>query len=401
MAVLKNTKKGTLIREVLTMKRCIIIVLDAVGIGELPDAYLYGDQGSNTLMNVKKAVPSLNLKNMCSLGLGLIDGENVYEKTDKPIGAYGKMAERSKGKDTTTGHWEISGIHLDKPFPTYPNGFPDDVIKEFEKAIGREVLGNYPASGTVIIQDLGDEHIATGKPIVYTSADSVFQIATHEDIISVEELYSMCQKARDILQGDHSVARVIARPFTGTSGNYTRTERRKDFSLPPIAPTILDYVKEQGKTVACVGKIEDIFCNRGITKSVHTHTNPEGIEQTIKYINEDFEGLIFTNLVDTDMLYGHRNDVKGFANSLQYFDDNLPRIMDAMNDDDILFITGDHGCDPTTPSTDHSREYTFLLMYGKNVKPQNLGIRKTFSDIAKTIAEYLGVKGELDGENML
>ena len=234
MAVLKNTKKGTLIREVLTMKRCIIIVLDAVGIGELPDAYLYGDQGSNTLMNVKKAVPSLNLKNMCSLGLGLIEGENVYEKTDKPIGAYGKMAERSKGKDTTTGHWEISGIHLDKPFPTYPNGFPDDVIKEFEKAIGREVLGNYPASGTVIIQDLGDEHIATGKPIVYTSADSVFQIATHEDIISVEELYSMCQKARDILQGDHSVARVIARPFTGTSGNYTRTERRKDFSLPPI-----------------------------------------------------------------------------------------------------------------------------------------------------------------------
>ena len=375
------------------MKRCIIIVLDAVGIGELPDAYLYGDQGSNTLMNVKKAVPSLNLKNMCSLGLGLIDGENVYEKTDKPIGAYGKMAERSKGKDTTTGHWEISGIHLDKPFPTYP--------KEFEKAIGREVLGNYPASGTVIIQDLGDEHIATGKPIVYTSADSVFQIAAHEDIISVEELYSMCQKARDILQGDHSVARVIARPFTGTSGNYTRTERRKDFSLPPIAPTILDYVKEQGKTVTCVGKIEDIFCNRGITKSVHTHTNPEGIEQTIKYINENFEGLIFTNLVDTDMLYGHRNDVKGFANSLQYFDDNLPRIMDAMNDDDILFITGDHGCDPTTPSTDHSREYTFLLMYGKNVKPQNLGIRKTFSDIAKTIAEYLGIKGKLDGENML
>lgn len=383
------------------MKRGIIIVLDAVGIGELPDASEYGDEGSNTLMHIKELKPHLDLKNMCSLGLGLIDGYNIYEKTDKPIGAYGKMMEKSKGKDTTTGHWEISGISLKKPFPTYPNGFPHEIIKEFENKIGKGILGNYAASGTVIIQELGDEHIRTGKPIVYTSADSVFQIAAHEDIIPVEELYKMCKIAREILKNDHGVARVIARPFTGTSSNYKRTERRKDFSLPPTAPTLLDYMKSAGKEVACVGKIEDIFCNRGITKSVHTHTNAEGIEQTIKYIKEDFEGLIFTNLVDTDMLYGHRNDVEGFANSLQYFDDNLPRIMNAMKDDDILFITSDHGCDPTTPSTDHSREHSFLLMYGKTVIPQNLGTRKTFSDIGKTIAEYVGIKAKLEGENML
>lgn len=383
------------------MKRGIIIVLDAVGIGELPDASEYGDTGSNTLMHVKEQIPSLNLKNMCSLGLGLIDGYNIYEKTNSPIGAYGKMKERSKGKDTTTGHWEISGIHLNKPFPTYPDGFPCDVINSFESSIGRKILGNRAASGTVIIQELGDEHMATGRPIVYTSADSVFQIAAHEDIISTEELYKMCEIARNLLQGEHGVARVIARPFTGTSGNYTRTEGRKDFSLPPIAPTLLDCAKEQGKTVACVGKIEDIFCNRGITKSVHTHTNAQGIEQTIKYINEDFEGIIFTNLVDTDMLYGHRNDVKGFADSLQYFDDNLPRIMSAMKAEDILFITSDHGCDPTTPSTDHSREHSLLLMYGNSVKPRNLGTRETFSDIAKTIAQYINIDNNLDGTNML
>lgn len=383
------------------MKRGIIIVLDAVGIGELPDAAEYGDKGSNTLMHVKEKTDWLDLKNMCSLGLGLIDGNNLYEKTDNPKGAYGKMVERSKGKDTTTGHWEISGIHLDKPFPTYSEGFPKEVMDKFEKAIGTGTLGNYAASGTVIIQDLGDEHIKTGKPIVYTSADSVFQIAAHEDIIPVSQLYKICETAREILQGENGVARVIARPFTGEKGNYTRTQNRKDFSLPPVAPTLLDYMKKAGKEVACVGKIEDIFCGRGITKSVHTHTNAEGIEQTIKYINEEFEGLIFTNLVDTDMLYGHRNDVEGFAKSLQYFDDNLQRIIDVMKDEDILFITSDHGCDPTTPSTDHSREHSFILMYGKNVKPCNLGTRKTFSDIARTIADYVGIDCELDGEDML
>lgn len=380
------------------MKRAIIIVLDAVGIGELPDADKYGDKGSNTLMHVKEALPALNLKNMCNLGLGLIDGDNVYEKVNNPKGIYGKMAEHSAGKDTTTGHWEISGIWIDKPFPTYPNGFPKEIIEEFESKIGRKVLGNCVASGTVIIQELGDEHMKTGYPIVYTSADSVFQIACHEDIIPIEEQYRYCEIAREILQGDNGVGRVIARPFIGSNGHYTRTERRKDFSLPPIAPTLLDYVSDAGLTVSAVGKIEDIFCNRGITQSVHTHTNAEGIEQTIKYIENAPDGLIFTNLVDTDMLYGHRNDVEGFGKSLQYFDDNLPRIINAMSDDDILFITADHGCDPTTPSTDHSREYVFLLGYGKNIKPHNIGIRRTYADLAKTIADYFNIENDLHGE---
>ena len=380
------------------MKRAIIIVLDAVGIGELPDADKYGDKGSNTLMHVKEALPALNLKNMCNLGLGLIDGDNVYEKVNNPKGIYGKMAEHSAGKDTTTGHWEISGIWIDKPFPTYPNGFPTEIIEEFESKIGRKVLGNCVASGTVIIQELGDEHMKTGYPIVYTSADSVFQIACHEDIIPIEEQYRYCEIAREILQGDNGVGRVIARPFIGSNGHYTRTERRKDFSLPPIAPTLLDYVSDAGLTVSAVGKIEDIFCNRGITQSVHTHTNAEGIEQTIKYIENAPDGLIFTNLVDTDMLYGHRTDVEGFGKSLQYFDDNLPRIINAMSDDDILFITADHGCDPTTPSTDHSREYVFLLGYGKNIKPHNIGIRRTYADLAKTIADYFNIENDLHGE---
>lgn len=374
--------------------RAIIIVLDAVGIGELPDAELYGDAGSNTLMHVKEKVPELNLKNMCTMGLGLIDGYNIYEKTEKPTGLYGKMAEKSKGKDTTTGHWEIAGLCLKEPFPTYPNGFPKDIIENFEQAIGRKIIGNKAASGTVIINELGDEHIKTGCPIVYTSADSVFQIAAHEDIIPVEKLYDYCRIARSQL----SVGRVIARPFTGSSGNYTRTERRKDFSLEPTGKTILDYISSAGMEVCAVGKIEDIFCNRGITKSVHTHSNTEGIEQTIEYIKEDTNGLIVTNLVDTDMLYGHRNDVKGFAASLQYFDDNIPRIIEVMREDDILFITADHGCDPTTTSTDHSREYVFVLGYGKNIRPKNIGIRKTYSDLGKTVLEYLGIENDIAAE---
>ncbi len=379
------------------MKRAIIIVLDAVGIGELPDAYKYGDEGSNTLMHVKESVPELDLKNMCSLGLGLIDGYNIYEKTDSPKGIYGRLAEVSPGKDTTTGHWEIAGIQLDRPFPTYPNGFGSEITDAFERAIGRKILGNCVASGTVIINELGDEHVSTGCPIVYTSADSVFQIAAHEDVIPVEELYRYCEIAR----GQLDVGRVIARPFKGTSGCYVRTERRKDFSLPPVRRTVLDYAKERGMEVAAVGKIEDIFSMQGITRSVHTHTNSEGIEQTIKYINEDFEGIIFTNLVDTDMLYGHRNDVKGFAASLQYFDDNLPRIISAMKDDDILFITSDHGCDPTTVSTDHSREYTFLLGYGRNIAPRSIGTRRSFADIGRSAAEYLGIDCDIKGESFL
>lgn len=385
------------------MKRAIIIVLDAVGIGELPDADKYGDCGSNTLMHVKAAVPSLELKNMCNLGLGLIDadGKNLYSKPEKLCGIYGKMSEHSAGKDTTTGHWEISGIWLDKPFPTYPNGFPQDVISAFEKAIGTKTLANRPASGTVIINELGDEHMKTGYPIVYTSADSVFQIAAHEDVISVDRLYEICEIARKQLTGEHGVGRVIARPFIGKNGNYTRTPRRKDFSLPPVHPTILDFAKQAGLEVAGVGKIEDIFCMQGITKSVHTTNNTAGIDQTIKFIKEDFGGIIFTNLVDTDMIYGHRNDVQGFAGALAEFDSRLPDIMSAMKDDDVLFITADHGCDPTTPSTDHSREYVFLLGYGKSLTPGSIGVRETFADVAKSIETYLGIKADVHGTSFL
>lgn len=383
------------------MKRAVIIVLDGVGIGELPDAYKYNDVGSNTLMNIKKQIPSLELKNMCSIGLGNIDGENLYAKSKNPTGFYGKMAEHSAGKDTTTGHWEIAGIWIDKPFPTYPNGFPENIINEFENIIGRKTLGNIPASGTEIINKLGDEHLKTGYPIIYTSADSVFQIACHEDIISVNELYDMCQKARNMLIGENMVARVIARPFTGSNGNYTRTKNRKDFSLSPISKTLLDYTKEKGLKVKAVGKIEDIFNNIGITDSVHTTNNADGIEQTINYLKEDFEGIIFTNLVDYDMLYGHRNDVKGFAQALEYFDSKLPEIINNLKDDDILFITADHGCDPTTLSTDHSREYVFLIGYGKNTKPCNLNICSTYSDLAKTISEYLNIDCNIKGTSFL
>lgn len=383
------------------MKRAVIIVLDGVGIGELPDAYKYNDIGSNTLMNIKKQIPSLELKNMCSIGLGNIDGENLYAKSKNPTGFYGKMAEHSAGKDTTTGHWEIAGIWIDKPFPTYPNGFPENIINEFENIIGRKTLGNIPASGTEIINKLGDEHLKTGYPIIYTSADSVFQIACHEDIISVNELYDMCQKARNMLIGENMVARVIARPFTGSNGNYTRTKNRKDFSLSPISKTLLDYTKEKGLKVKAVGKIEDIFNNIGITDSVHTTNNADGIEQTINYLKEDFGGIIFTNLVDYDMLYGHRNDVKGFAQALEYFDSKLPEIINNLKDDDILFITADHGCDPTTLSTDHSREYVFLIGYGKNTKPCNLNICSTYSDLAKTISEYLNIDCNIKGTSFL
>ncbi len=378
------------------MKRVIIIVLDGVGIGELPDAAKYGDEGSNTLVNLKKAKPDMQLKNMCALGLGNIEGAELFGKADKPKGLYGRLAEHSAGKDTTTGHWEISGLWLDKPFPTYPDGFGDDVVIPFEKAIGKKILGNKAASGTVIINELGDEHVKTGCPIVYTSADSVFQIAAHEDIIPVDTLYDYCRIARNML----NVGRVIARPFTGTGGNYTRTERRKDFSLEPTGTTLLDEVKKAGLECACVGKIEDIFAGRGITRSVHTTNNADGIEQTIKYIKEDFGGLIFTNLVDTDMLYGHRNDVDGFASALKYFDGKLPEIISAMKEDDILFITADHGCDPTTASTDHSREYIFLLGCG-NLPKINIGTRSTYADIAASAAKYLGIEADIRGESFI
>ena len=386
------------------MSRAIIIVLDGVGIGELPDANKYNDVGSNTLMNIKKNIRDLKLKNLCRLGLGKIDGENLYKNDFEDldlIGSYGKCREGSCGKDTTTGHWEISGVILKKAFPVYPNGFPKEIINKFEKAIGRKTLGNYPASGTKIINDLGDEHVKTGSPIIYTSADSVFQIAAHEKVINLDELYKICKIAREILVGDHAVGRVIARPFVGENKNYVRTKNRKDFSLEPIKKTLLDYVKESGLEVAAVGKIEDIFCNRGITLKVHTHENSEGIDETINYLKKDFAGLIFTNLVDYDMLYGHRNDVVGFARALKYFDDRLPEIFDCMKEDDLLFVTADHGCDPTTKSTDHSREYIPLLIYKKNIKKVNLHTRNTYADIAKTIADYLNIKAEIAGTSFL
>ena len=388
------------------MKRVAIIVLDSVGIGELPDAAKYGDEGSNTLVNIKKEYPQFSVPNMAELGLGNIEGEDIclLGKTDSPKGCYAKMSEASNGKDTTTGHWEISGIVTENPFPTFTEtGFPKEVMDKFEKAIGRKTLGNISASGTAIINDLGDEHVKTGYPIIYTSADSVFQIACHENVIPVDELYKMCETAREILVGDYAVARVIARPFIGNgNGNYTRTERRKDFSLAPTSETILDLLKAEGKSVVAIGKIEDIFEHRGMTVTDHTTNNHDGIEKTIEYLKKDFEGLLFTNLVDTDMIYGHRNDVKGYAEAVMYFDSKLPEIKSAMKDDDILIITADHGCDPTTPSTDHSREFVPLLVYGKNVKEGvNLGVRKQFSDIAATVAEYLGINETFGAESFL
>ncbi len=387
------------------MKRAIIIVLDSVGIGELPDAKDFGDEGSNTLVNIKKARPQTDLKNMCALGLGNIQGEDIHllGKTDAPKGAFGKMAEKSIGKDTTTGHWEMAGIITKTPFPTFTEtGFPEEIMDAFEEAIGTKTLGNIAASGTQIIQDLGGEHIKTGYPIVYTSADSVFQIAAHEEVIPLERLYEMCQKARAILTGETGVARVIARPFVGAEGNYVRTKNRRDFSLPPTGPTILDLAKEKGLNVTAIGKIEDIFEHRGITRADHTTNNNEGIEKTIFYTKEEFKGILFTNLVDTDMIYGHRNDVEGYAGALEYFDRKLPEIMARMKPEDILFITADHGCDPTTPSTDHSREYVPILVYGEAVKPGvDLGVRKTFADLGQTISEYLGLGAKFEAKSFL
>lgn len=388
------------------MKRAIIIVLDSVGIGELPDAADFGDVGSNTLVNIKKARPETSLPNMAALGLGNIQGEDIHllGKVDAPKGCYCKMAEKSIGKDTTTGHWEIAGIVTANPFPTYTEtGFPKEIMDAFEAAIGTKTLGNYSASGTEIIKELGEEHMKTGYPIVYTSADSVFQIAAHEEIIPLDRLYEICGIARKILTGEHGVARVIARPFVGTPAEgFTRTKNRKDFSLEPTGVTILDLAKEKGMEVVAIGKIEDIFEHRGMTKTDHTTNNADGIEKTIQYMKEEFEGILFTNLVDTDMVYGHRNDVEGYAGALEYFDGKLPEIMAQLKEDDILIVTADHGCDPTTPSTDHSREYVPVLICGEKVKEGvDLGIRKGFTDLGQTVADYLGLDAAFDAESFL
>ncbi len=377
--------------------RVFLIVLDGVGIGELPDAAEYGDEGSNSLANTAEVV-NLALPTMEALGLGRIAPIRNVRAVANPLGSFGKLQERSRGKDTTTGHWELAGIVLEKPFPTYPEGFPQEVMAEFEQAIGRKTLGNYPASGTQIIQELGKEHLETGKPIVYTSADSVFQIACHEEVVSPEELYEMCKIARSILQGPHAVSRVIARPFVGEPGNFKRTERRRDFSLPPPRPTLLDAVKEARLDVLAVGKVEDIFAGRGITESFHTKDSRSTMEQVIKLAGENWQGLLFANCIDTDMLWGHRNDPQGYADSLAMVDGKLGELLPALGPEDVLVVTSDHGCDPTTESTDHSREYTPLLVCGEKVKPKDLGTR-FFSDLGATAAEYLQVKYSGEGES--
>ena len=383
----------------MNLNRVILIVLDSVGIGELPDANQYGDVGSNTLGNIASSYPNLDLPHLINLGLGNIDPQNALSKIPTPIGSFGKAAELSAGKDTTTGHWEICGVILDTPFPTFPTGFPDSFMDSFHKAIGLSTIGNVVASGTTIINELGDIHVETGQPIVYTSADSVFQIAMHEDIIPIKRQYEICQIARDMLIGDYNVGRVIARPFVGTSGDYVRTSRRKDYSVSP-PPTLLDAISDHALDVISIGKIADIFNGKGITQSVKTANNQEGIEQTIQAIKKNSKGLIFTNLVDFDMLFGHRRDVEGYANCLMEFDSHLPQIIKSLKKDDLLIITADHGNDPTAPGTDHTREYIPILHYGDQIKQaHNLGTRHSFSDIAATIATALGIKFDTKGSS--
>lgn len=382
------------------IKRVVLIVLDSCGVGELPDAFKYGDQGSNTLSNTAKAVGGLHLPNLQRLGLGNIASISGVEPQKEPLASYGRMAEVSPGKDSTSGHWEMTGVILKTPFPVYPHGFPDELIKRFEKAIGTEVLGNKPASGTEIIKELGEEHLRTGKPIVYTSADSVFQIAAHEEKIPVQRLYEICQIARELLTGENAVARVIARPFVGKPGSFKRTDRRKDFSLPPPGRTILEILQRKGIKIIGIGKINDLFAGRGISRSIHTRDNQDAMDKLIQTIKEEKEGLIFINLVDFDMVWGHRNDVQGFAKGLEDFDRRLEEVLDLLQTYDVLIITADHGCDPTTPSTDHSREYVPVLDYGGKLnKGVNLGTRRSFSDVSATLADIFEVQGTGKGES--
>lgn len=379
------------------ISRVIILILDSVGIGELPDAAKYGDEGSNTLVNTAEAVGGINLPNLRKLGLGNIGHIRGVSKTKKPLAAYGKLAERSAGKDTTTGHWELMGLYLSKPFPTYPNGFPDEIIKRFEVATGRKVLGNKPASGTEIIKELGKEHIKTGKPIVYTSADSVFQIAAHKEVIPLDELYDMCKIARNILKGEHKVGRVIARPFIGESGNFQRMAERKDFSIEPPDKTVLEYASNNGVKVIAIGKIAELFGFKGISEVMHTRNNMDGVDKILRSMRKEKSGIIFANLVDFDMLWGHRNDPEGYAKGLEAVDKRLPEVLKPLRPDDMLIITADHGCDPTTESTDHSREYVPLLIYGERIEPVNLGTRETFADVGKTISDLLGFEASVEG----
>lgn len=383
------------------MSRVFLIVLDSFGIGEEPDADKFGDVGANTLRSCSTA-KDFKLDNMKKLGLFNIDGIDYLEGVDSHTGRIARLKEASNGKDTTIGHWEIAGIYSPNPLPTYPDGFPKEVLEEFTRLTGRGVLCNKPYSGTVVINEFGDEHVRTGDLIVYTSADSVFQIAAHEDVVPVDELYEICKIARQMLQGKHGVGRVIARPFVGTSGNYTRTPRRHDFSLIPPGITMLDQLKDAGKEVISVGKINDIFVGKGITSSNPTTGNPDGIEKTLAFMDQDFDGLCFINLVDTDMLYGHRRNIQGYADALKYFDERLPLMIDKLRSDDVLMITADHGCDPGfTKTTDHTREYIPFLMTGPNIEPANLNTRSTFSDIGATVLDIFGIEPRFKGTSML
>lgn len=380
-------------------RKVILIVLDAVGCGNAPDAAAYGDAGSNTLLHVAEAArPSL--PNLCALGIGNIP-DTGFPPCAQPAGAYGRCFERAKGKDTTTGHWEIAGLTLEEPFPVYPDGFPPEVIAAFEAAAGRGAIGNCAASGTEIIDRLGPEHLATGKLIVYTSADSVFQIAAHEEIVPPDELWRVSRAAREILTGAHAVGRVIARPFVGQPGAFRRTGNRRDFSFAPPRDTLLDILKGSGKDVLGVGKIEDIFAHRGLTGSDHAAGNPACVASLLSMAEKPTDGLIFANLVDTDMLYGHRRDPHGFARSLEAFDAALPEIQARMGANDLLMLTADHGCDPTYAGTDHTRESVPLLCFGQRVRPVNLGSRATFGDIASTVLDAFGLPNTLGGESFL
>lgn len=375
--------------------------MDSLGIGELPDAGEYGDKGSNTLANTADAVRGLNLANLESLGLGFLGDFKGIGRPDKVRGCYGKMAEISKAKDTTSGHWEIMGVTVDRPFPTYPEGFPSEIIDAFEKAIGRKILGNKPASGTEIIEELGPEHIKTGCPIIYTSADSVFQIAAHEKVIPLEELYRMCETARGILQSPHNVGRVIARPFIGEKGSFLRTQRRRDYSIPPFRKTVLQYLAEKGLDVVSIGKVKDIFAGKGFTEAVSVSGNDDSISKTIISFNSVKKGLVFVTLVDFDTLYGHRNNPEGYAKALEDFDRRLPEIFKFITEKDILILTADHGCDPTTPGTDHSREYVPLLVYSPALRTGvNLGTRESFSDIGTTILDAFGIRHDVKAQQL-
>jgi phosphopentomutase len=376
--------------------KALLLVCDSFGVGEAPDAAAYGDRGSDTIGNTARAAGGIDAPNLAALGLGLLTEAPGIEPRASTGTAHGKMRERSAGKDTTTGHWEVCGLIVDRPFPTYPEGFPPEVIGPFEQALGKEVLGNKPASGTEIIAELGEEHVRTGRPIVYTSADSVFQIAAHKDVVPLERLYEWCRIARKILDGEHRVGRVIARPFVGEPGSFTRTHERRDFSVAPFGPTYLDRVKGRGVPVYGVGKIPDIFAGQGLTESEHSESNDHGVDLTVAYLRRDDPGLVITNLVDFDTKYGHRNDAEGYARCVEAFDRRLPELVDAVGEG-LLFLTGDHGCDPTDQSTDHTREHTPVLVTGGALgdrEPVHLGVRDTFADLGASVADLFGATGD-------